>query len=127
MPADKGEAQFARLITTYQSIEREGFQPDRYGPIMGYFLADDDTSFRFVIGSGNHRLAALKVLGHTKIQVALTRTHPAVVHRSRLETWTVDQGGPFQRDTAYALFDKLFSENGMTKARNLGLVDAAIP
>jgi hypothetical protein len=26
---------------------------------MGYFLADDDTSFQFVVGSGNHRLAAL--------------------------------------------------------------------
>jgi hypothetical protein len=49
------------------------------------------------------------------------------VHRSRLETWTVDRGRPFQRDTAYALFDKLFSENGMTKARNLGLIDPAIP
>jgi len=125
MPADKGEAQFARLIATYQSIEREGFQPDRYGPIMGYFLADDD-SYRFVVGSGNHRLAALKVLGHTKVRVALTRTHPAVVHRSRLDTWTVDQGGPFQRDTAYALFDKLLSEDGMTKARNLGLVGPAV-
>jgi hypothetical protein len=59
MPADNGEAQFAMLITTCQSIEREGFQPHRYGPIMGYFLADDDTSFQFVVGSGNHRLAAL--------------------------------------------------------------------
>ena len=125
MPADKGEAQFARLLATYQSIERDGFQPDRYGPIMGYFLADDD-SYRFVVGSGNHRLAALKVLGHTKVRVALTRTHPAVVHRSRLDTWTVDQGGPFQRDTAYALFDKLLSEDGMNKARNLGLVGPAV-
>ena len=118
---EKGRAQFDRLVATYRSIESEGFRPERYGPIMGYFIADD-TKYRFVVGSGNHRLAALKVLGHTKVPVQLTHTHPAVVHRDRLDTWTVEQGGPFQRDTAYALFDKLLNEDGFQKARNLGVV-----
>jgi len=124
MPEEKGRAQFDRLIDTYKSIEREGFNPDQYGPIMGYFMADD-SRYRFVVASGNHRLAALKVLGHTRVPVRLTKTHPAVVHRSRLDSWTVDQGGPFDHDTAYALFDKLLNEDGMEKARNLGVVGSA--
>ncbi len=124
MPPEKGQAQFERLIKTYRSIEEEGFQPERYGPIMGYFLADD-TSYRFVVGSGNHRLAALKVLGHTTVPVCLTRTHPAVIHRSRLDSWTVDQGGPFEAEAAHALFEKLINEDGLAKARNLGVLGAA--
>jgi hypothetical protein len=122
---EKGQTQFTRLINTFRSIEREGFRPDTHGPVMGYFLADD-SSYRFVVGSGNHRLAALKVLGHPTVPVGLTHTHPAVVHRSRLDTWTVDEGGPFERDTAYALFDKLLSEDGLEKARNLGVVGPAV-
>lgn len=121
---EKGRAQFDRLIGTYRSIEQEGFQPEKYGPIMGYFLADD-SQYRFVVGSGNHRLAALKVLGHTRVPVQLTKTHPAVVHHDRLDSWTVAQGGPFERDTAYALFDKMLREDGMEKARNLGVVGPA--
>ncbi len=121
---EKGRAQFDRLIGTYRSIQREGFDPDKYGPIMGYFLADD-TTCRFVVGSGNHRLAALKVLGYTRVPVQLTKTHPAVVHRDRLDTWTVERGGPFESDTARALFEKLLHEDGMQKARNLGVVGAA--
>ena len=119
MTPEKGQAQFTRLIDTFRSIEREGFRPDTYGPIMGYFLADDST-YRFVVGSGNHRLAALNVLGHATAPVTLTHTHPAVVHRSQLDTWTVEQGGPFDHDTAYALFDKLLHEDGLEKAHNLG-------
>jgi hypothetical protein len=118
---EKGRAQFDRLIETYGSIEAEGFNPEQYGPIMGYFIADD-SQYRFVVGSGNHRLAALKVLGYTKIPVRLTHTHPAVVHRTRLDTWTTDKGGPFARETAYALFAKLLHEDGLVKAHNLGVV-----
>jgi hypothetical protein len=118
---EKGRAQFDRLVKTYQSIEREGFLPEKYGPVMGYLMADE-TTYRFVVGSGNHRLAALKVLGHTTVPVRLTKTHPAVVHRDRLDSWTIDKGGPFERDTAYALFDKLLHEGGLQKARNIGVV-----
>jgi hypothetical protein len=118
---ERGKEQFDRLIRTFRSIEAEGFRPDEYGPVKGYFLADNDT-FRFVVGSGNHRLAALKVLGQKSVTVGLTRTHPAVIHRSHLDSWATENGGPFAAETAHALFDKLLTEDGLVKARNLGLV-----
>lgn len=121
MSPEKGQAQFERLLRTFRSIEKEGFHPDRYGPVKGYFLADE-SSYRYVVGSGNHRLAALKVLGHRTVRVGLTTSHPAVVHRSQLASWTIEEGGPFEPETAYALFDKLMTEDGMDKARNLGVV-----
>lgn len=72
---EKGQAQFERLLRMFRSIEKEGFHPDRYSPVKGYFLADE-SSYRHVVGSGNHRLA-LKVLGYRTVRVGLTTSHPA--------------------------------------------------
>jgi len=121
MPPERGQAQFKRLLDTYRSIRSEGFLPDRYGPISGYFVADESSS-RFVVGVGNHRLAVLKALDHTRVRVGLNRSHPAVIHRSEIDSWTVEQGGPFERQTAYALFDKFLNEDGLDKARRIGVV-----
>ena len=121
MSSEQGQAQFKRLLDVFRSIQNEGFRPERYGFVSGYFLADE-SSYRFVVGYGNHRLAALKVLGHTGVRVVLNKAHPAVIHRSQLASWTIEQGGPFERQTTYALFDKLISEDGMNKARNIGVV-----
>ena len=121
MSSEQGQALFKRLLDTFHSIQNEGFRPERHGFVSGYFMADE-SSYRFVVGYGNHRLAALKVLGHTGVRVVLNKAHPAVIHRSQLASWTIEQGGPFERQTTYALFDKLISEDGMNKARNIGVV-----
>lgn len=118
-----GRAEFERTREVLQSIRREGFAPERYGMIKGYFLADG-SSYRFVAGSGNHRLAVLKALGYEEIPCALNDNHPAIIPRERLGTWCIDQGGPFQTATATALFDKLFHETGTSKAQTLGLLEA---
>lgn len=121
MSPERGQAQFKRVLNTYRSIQRDGFLPDRFGAITGYFVADE-SSYRCVVGAGNHRVAALKVLGHTSVRLDLNRSHPAVIHRSELDSWTVEQGGPFERQTACALFDKFLNEDGLDKARNIGVV-----
>lgn len=121
MPDERGRAQFHRLLDTFLSIEREGFDPERYGYPTGYFVADD-SSYRFVVGAGNHRLAALKILGFSTVPVSLSRSHPAVIHRRDLPSWTVAEGGPFAPETAQALFEKFMTEDGSTKARNIGVL-----
>jgi hypothetical protein len=119
---EKGRAQFERLLATFHSVEREGYRPEVYGRPKGYFMVDG-SSYRFVVGSGNHRLAVLTVLGRVTVEVGLNTTHPAVIQRSRLDSWTKEAGGPFDQETAYALFDKLISEDGASKARNIGVAD----
>jgi hypothetical protein len=116
---ERGRKEFDRLIRTFRSIEQDGFRPDVFGPLRGYFMIDG-SRHRFVVGAGNHRLAALRVLGYSTVRVGLNTSHPAVVQRSRLDSWTVESGGPFQGETAYALFDKLMNEDGLDKARNVG-------
>ena len=83
-------------------------------------MADDE--YRFVVGTGNHRLAVLRVLGPARIPAALLDSHPAVIDRARIDSWSTDHGGPFAPGTAEVLFEKLMSESGRAKARHLGLV-----
>jgi hypothetical protein len=98
----EGKHEFDRLITTFRSIRANGYRPHDFAPITGYFIGSGD-DFRFVVGSGNHRMAALAALGARRVNVAL-HSHPAVVPLSQLTRWTVGHGGLFAPDTAHALF-----------------------
>lgn len=120
LTADNALNQFDRLRLVLESIQEQGFRPVEHGMIGGYFLANGD-DYRFVVGAGNHRLAVLRVLGHKTVPVSLLDSHPAVIDRSRIPTWSIDRGGPFQSGTAEALFEKLMTEDGLAKARKLGL------
>lgn len=119
---DGGLKQFNRLRAVLESIQTHGFDPAMFGTILGYFLTNG-TDYRFVVGSGNHRIAILKVLGgQNTVPASLNRSHPAVIPEARLDSWSTEAGGPFEPGTAQALFEKLFNEDGLRKARNLGLV-----
>ena len=120
LTTEQGLHQFDRGLAAYRSIRRDGFRPDLHEPVRGYFLVAG-TERRFVVTGGNHRLAVMRVLGHEQVTVELSRTHPAVIDRSDLERWGRHRGGIFVDDAAHVLFDKLFHENGMAKARALGL------
>ncbi len=115
----QGQAEFDRLIKTYLSIREHGYQPKRYNYVTGYFLGDD-ANYRFVIGSGNHRVAALAVLGTERMEVQL-HSHPASIHRDQLSLWTPAEGGLFPIPTAEALFDRFLHGDGSVLADHLGL------
>lgn len=113
--------QFERLRDLVVSISERGFRPEGYGPIGGYFLVAGD-QYRFVVGTGNHRLAVIRVLGPDRFPASLLDSHPAVIDRARIESWSTDHGGPFAPGAPEVLFDKLMFETGLGKARFLGLV-----
>ena len=117
---ERGRAEFERLVEAFRSIRGEGYAPERYGYVTGYLLGDQST-FRFVIGSGNHRLAALAALDVPIVRVRL-HSHPAVIHRSQLSSWTTEHGGPFDPRTAQLLFDEMLKGSGRVKAERLGLL-----
>lgn len=117
--AHKGAAEFSRLLDVYEKIKDEGYAPCKYGFITGYFMADD-RSYRFIVGSGNHRMAALAAMGVTTVRVQL-HSHPAVIHRRQLDDWTCERGGPFPRDTALALFEQMLHGFGHGVAKCLHL------
>jgi len=111
--------EFDRLIATYCSIRDTGYRPDTYGHVTGYFIGDD-RDHRFVVGSGNHRVAALAVLGIDRMPARL-HSHPAAIHRSQLPLWMPEHGGPFRAPTAAALFELLFDDDGSARADRLQL------
>lgn len=115
----RGQAEFERLIKTYRSVRDYGYQPKTYSYVTGYFIGDD-TNHRFVVGSGNHRVASLAVLGAERLEVEL-HSHPASIHRDQLPLWTRAKGGAFSTSTAEALFNHFLHGDGNAIADQLQL------
>lgn len=115
-----GAKHLRRVVEAYESFQREGYRPDAYGFVSGYFITDSD-DYRFVLGHGNHRMAALSVLGHRRVAVTLREAHPPVVERQRLDRWTRPRGGLLERDEAIAVFEQLLVGDSRERARRLGL------
>ncbi|CAN5413117.1 hypothetical protein BH23ACT9_BH23ACT9_29040 [soil metagenome] len=111
-----------RIEEAYTSIRTTGYRPSAYadGVVTGYFLVDGD-DYRFVVGDGNHRLAALTLVDVNRIPVRLRLPHPPVVARDNLDRWTVEGGGLYSAEEASALFDSFFTDDGLERARLLGL------
>jgi hypothetical protein len=119
-----GEADLQRLVRAYENVNREGLRTGPgIAPLDGYFLSAGD-SYRFVVLNGNHRVAALRVLGIESFPARLRPGYPAVVRAEDLDRWTIARGGVYPKRTLEAMFWKLFEETGEHKARRLGLTDA---
>ena len=118
MDPSVGEAEFRRLLNVYDSIKKKGYRPEPGAAVSGYFVGDE-TSCRFVVGSGNHRVAVLSALGREPVPARL-HSHPAVVHKRQLSDWTTRRDGPFTQATAHALFDLFLNGSGRWRAAELG-------
>jgi hypothetical protein len=119
-----GREHFDRVIELYESVKRHGYNPARFGGgrPRGYFLTRGD-DYRFVISRGNHRVPALRLLGIQQIVATCRVHHPPVVDEDQLSRWSLDENGPYPRDTVRALFDAMFSATGSERAQALGLLE----
>lgn len=74
-----GQAEFKRLIGSYEVLREGGYTPDFFvdGYITGYLLIRKD-DYRFIASEGQHRIAALAALGYDSF-----------VCRFDLKPWTV--------------------------------------
>jgi hypothetical protein len=116
-----GSRQLSRLVRTYESIRERGFRADLFGHIEGFFLVRGD-GYRFIVRSGNHRVAVLKTLGARRIPVRLVGgVHPSTIDYDRLNDWSDDRGGLLPRAVAVMLFEKQMGETGRSKAARLGI------
>jgi len=104
--AEDGRGDLDRIKKVLTAV-RHDYRPADFPPVTGYFLSRGQ-DVRFVIGSGNHRVAALVALGMSHIRVVL-HSHPAVVSAEELATWTRPHGGIYDPQCAYALHDRMLS------------------
>lgn len=118
---EHGAVHLRRIVEVYRSIERIGYQPRTLGYVTGYFL-QRGPDYRFVVGHGNHRLAALQVLGHEVVPVTLRHGHPPVVAAERARRWTVEGGGLLAAAEVIGVFRRFLAVDPRERARRLGLL-----
>lgn len=113
-----GQWEFHRLIAVYESIKSNGYDPilSRKTPVDGYFLQKGAVK-RFVLLQGNHRVAALKVLGYSWVEARFRPGHPQVIHWDQLNNGS----GVLPTYILKQFFLMLFQENGLKKAQRYGL------
>lgn len=105
----KIEKEMVRLMGTYESIRKNGFNPIKYGDIKGYFLRRDD-EYRFQIAGGKHRVAALAHMGVKSIPVRMREGWPRVIDRADYRNWPRVLEGEVDPEFALAVFDRYFTE-----------------
>ncbi len=119
-----GQEELGRIIKAYQHMEK-GYQPELFpdGYINGYLLKKDD-DYRLIVTEGQHRAAALSVLGYSEItaKVSSDSNHMKLVDYNNAEYWPGVKNGLFSPEDAKILFDVFFNADGAWKAKYLGFI-----
>jgi len=105
----KLQKEMKRLMGTYESIKRDGFDPIKYGDIKGYFLKRGK-EIRFQIAGGKHRVAALAHIGEKSIPVRMREGWPRMIDRDDHKNWPRVMDGEVDPKLALDIFDRYFSE-----------------
>ena len=104
----KGMLEYKRLISIFESIKKNGF--DRRLGHAHFLLLKKGDSYRFLSeGSGNHRTAAMAVLGYDTIPAFYQ--HSSIIDVSMVDYWPQVRTGLWSRKQAIANFDYLFDFN----------------
>lgn len=111
-----------RLCRLYRKIKKQGYRPAGYpdGYIRGYFLKYGD-NYRFIVTSGQHRLAVLAVLGKSSFLAKIEPGFPRVVDVKHVHRWPQVRRGVYSPSRAKRVFRLFFQLNGKEKAKRLGL------
>ncbi len=107
----KIDIEVQRLQSVVRSIRKQGYQPDKYGDILGYFMRLDG-EYRFFICSGKHRAAALAFLGFESIPVRMRPFWPRVIDGDRVGDWPLVRSGQMSEDFALAVMRRYFEFDG---------------
>ena len=109
-----GEAEFKRLVSVYESLKLNGYNPDLYvdGYITGYLLVRKN-DYRYVISEGQHRIAALAALGYDKIicRFDLKPWTNEIVFYNQAPKWPQVEAGIFSSKLAKLCFEHFFKDN----------------
>jgi len=112
-----------RLLAGYMLIREYGYLPEIFpdGYIQGYLLKDGD-DYRFYVNEGQHRIAALGLLGYGEIKVKYNPDFLPVVDLKNIRQWPQVRRGLYSEETAARVFRHYFEEDGSSRARQLGLI-----
>lgn len=104
---EKANLEYNRLINVFDSILENGFKVDTKGKNnINAIVLEHNNNYRYFITSGQHRVAALAVLGYDKIVLQIYKG--LIVRRSEVEFWPGVTNGYFNILEALAVFDRIF-------------------
>ncbi len=120
---DFGTQVCRRLLATYMLLSQYGYLPEIFpdGYIQGYLLKDG-SDYRFYVNEGQHRMAAVGLLGFKTIKARFNPDFLPVVDLKKIKTWPQVRRGLYSEETAEKVFRYYFEEDGRRKAEALGLV-----
>ncbi|MCA0754944.1 hypothetical protein KP806_07765 [Paenibacillus sp. N4] len=121
-PDHYGKTEFSKTIDLYKKLSKNGYQPKshRDGFIRGYFLKHYD-DYRFVVSGGQHRIAALAMLGYKNIEVKIQPSYQRVIDIQKVHKWINVRNNKYNQEEAIQIFNLYFNENGKNKAKKIGI------
>jgi hypothetical protein len=101
------DAETNRVVDTYRSLERHGYEPEAYydGFIRGYALTDG-ARLVFLVTSGVHRAAILSAMGATQVAARFNPRMPRAIDRASLPLWPHVRSGFCPGAAASEIFDR---------------------
>jgi hypothetical protein len=108
---EKVALEYRRLSATRDSIEKYGYEPDRYGDVTGFFLRSGG-DYRFFVMGGKHRTAGMVDLGYETIPVVMKPHWPRLIDRDFANEWPLVHDGSMEREVAETIFDRFFNPSG---------------
>lgn len=115
--------EFVRTISLYHRLESQGYQPqeNKDGYIRGHFLKKGD-DYRFKVSGGQHRMAALGVLGQKDLHVKIQPDWKRVIDIQHIHHWEHVKNGTYSEEAARKIFNFYFETTGIEKAKKYGLL-----
>jgi len=116
--------EYQRCQRVFDQIKSNGYQPEKYpdGYIRGYFLKGV-SNYRFLVTAGQHRIAAMAVLGYEKFLVKLQQRYPRVIDIRESAGWPQVRNGVYSKEQADQIFKIYFTRDGKENAESLNLYE----
>lgn len=108
VPEHRISDEYEWIESAWQAISSEGYRPEEYGYVRVFELVGPKRS-AYIVADGNHRLAALAMLGVERIEVILAPLRTA--YRTCSAAWPAVRDGRVSQDNGVRIFDAYFHGN----------------
>lgn len=116
---EKGEIEYNRLASVYESIKEKGYDRS-YGDVCVNVLRRGQ-EYRYMAVGGHHRIAAVKALGYTYVPSRF-RMH-WIIDVDEAELWPQVRRGVWSKDAAVSYLHHLFDFDAREWARSQGILN----
>lgn len=119
----KAKNHIERLVAVYESIRDKGYHPE--GAESEVYALGSRNTYRFCVFGGQHRLAALSVLGYRYVRARLKV--PVIIRESEMPHWPLVRCGLWSHEDARQYFRHLIQFDSAAWARDRGFSRKPLP